>query len=109
MIYKYGEFSAKQIGEIKKDLRKNIFYLLLIIDKKTKSQFENVDVNKAIEAELIRLSGLNELLSYPKELVWISCLLQAAIKEYNNPDFNWHTYRKLILDAGAEVLKIKEV
>lgn len=109
MIYKYGTFSSNQVGNIKTTLRKQIFYLLLIVDKNTCEQFKDVDVCMAIETQLKRIGGLNELLCYPEELVWISVLLQSALQEYNNPNFNWNTYRKLILDAGAEVLKIKEV
>ena len=43
------------------------------------------------------------------ELVTVLSLLQAAMTEYNNPEFDFQTYRKLILDAGAEVEKLKEV
>ena len=53
--------------------------------------------------------GLNKLLMDQPELVMVLSLLQAAMTEYNNPKFNFHIYRKLILDAGAEVDKLKEV
>jgi hypothetical protein len=36
-------------------------------------------------------------------------LLQAAMNEYNSLKFNFKTYRKLILDAGSEIDKLKEV
>ena len=35
-------------------------------------------------------------------------LLKAAQSVYNEPTFDFREYRKLILDAGAEVLKIKD-
>ena len=35
-------------------------------------------------------------------------LLKAAQDVYNQPDFDFKAYRKLVLDAGVEVLKIKD-
>ena len=32
----------------------------------------------------------------------------TAMNEFNSPEFNFSIYRKLILDAGAEVDKIRE-
>ena len=36
------------------------------------------------------------------------CLLQEAKLQYNRTDYNFSVCRKLILDAGSEVLKLKE-
>ena len=52
---------------------------------------------------------MNQLFMEPPELVTVMSLLQAALMEYENPEFEFQTYRKLILDAGAEVDKLKEV
>lgn len=109
MIYKYGEFSTNQIVETKDYIRKRIFFLLLIVDPETKGNYQNIDVNKAFESELKKIGGLNSILYEPPELVRIISLLEAALIEFNNPDFEWSKYRKLILDVGNEVLKIKEV
>lgn len=109
MTYKYGQFSAEQIHETKESLRKRIFFLLLLVDKKTASNYKGVDVIKAFESLLIEFGGLNEMLGYPAELVSIMSLINAAKLEYQSSDFNWQTYRKLILDAGSGVDKIKEV
>lgn len=109
MLYKYGEFSSNQIAQTKEYMRKRIFFLLLIVDPKTKDEYENVNVKEAFECELKKLGGLNSILFYPPELVRIIALLEAALNELSSPTFNWNKYRKLVLDAGNEVLKIKEV
>ena len=109
MIYKYGSFTQSQIAQTKEKMRKQIFFLLLIVDPKTSIEYENVDVKKAFENVLRTFGGLNELLNYPQELVKIMSLLEAARLEYLSEDFKFQTYRKIILDAGNEVLNIKEV
>ena len=109
MKHKYGEFTQNQIVETKESLRKSIFFLLLCVDQKTAHEYGYVDVNKTFEGLLLKIGGLNELLLYQPEIVTIMSLLEAALIEYNNPNFNFKVYRKLILDAGAEVLNIKEV
>lgn len=110
MNYKYGNLSKEQIVETRIYIRKQIYFLLLIVDPKTKEEYENINVNDAFNGLMIKLSGLNELLQYPTELVRVMSLLEAALIEYNKEDFSYSVYRKLILDAGSEVLKIyKEV
>ena len=109
MKHLYGEFSKNQIAQTKKSLRKSIFFLLVCVDKTTAPVDEEIDVNKSFKGLLLRLGGMNELFMEPPELVTVMSLLQAAMIEYNSPDFNFKTYRKLILDAGAEVDKLKEV
>ena len=107
--YKYGEFQDKQFSDALYEYRKKIYFLLLIVDKNTKDNYPYVDVDKAYDNLFKELGGLNELLCYPKELVTVNALLEAAIVEYHNPDFEWSVYRKLVLDAGNEVLKVKGV
>ena len=34
--------------------------------------------------------------------------LEAALMEYNSECFEFSRYRKLILDAGSEIMKLKE-
>lgn len=108
MTYKYGEYSIDQIKMTKDYIRKQIFFLLLIADPNESYKYENVDVNAAIEGLLYKLGGLNKLLGEPLELVKIMSLIKAAETEYNNPDFQFSVYRRFVLDAGSEVLKIKE-
>lgn len=104
----YGNYTIAQIQQIKNNLRKNIFFFLLYVDPKTAGQYKNVDVTKSIEGLLYKLGGLNELLLCQPELVDVMSLLQAALIEYNNPQFHFQIYRKLVLDAGATIMKLKE-
>ena len=109
MKHLYGEFTQNQVMQTKKSLRGSIFFLLLCVDQKTSCEYKEVDVNKCFKGLLLKLGGMNELFMEPPELVTVMSLLQAAMIEYNSPEFNFKTYRKLILDAGAEVDKLKEV
>lgn len=102
----YGRFSEKQIEQTKKSLRGSIFFLLLCVDKNTSWEYQDVDVNKCFNGLLQKMGGLNSLLLEPLEIVTTMSLLQAALMEYNNPDFDFQIYRKLILDAGAEIDKL---
>ena len=104
----YGEFSENQIAQTKKSLRGSIFFLLLCVDSKTSWEYQDVNVNKCFEGLLLKIGGLNELLLKQPEIVTTMSLLQAALMEYNSPDFNFSIYRKLILDAGAEIEKLRE-
>ena len=105
--YKYGDFADMQISEIKEILRKRIFFLLLVAeDLEAKEKFPEVDLVQANTTLLWRISGLNELLGQPTELVTVLSLLEEA-KNTIKPDFDFGKYRKLILDAGAEIMKIK--
>lgn len=105
--HKYGEFADAQISDITKYLRKRIFFLLLYAeDMESKQNFPNVDLKQANTSLLWRISGLNELLGKPKELVTVLSLLEEANNIINDQNFNFAKYRKLILDAGAEVVKI---
>jgi len=107
--YKYGEFDRNQIAVTKDKIRKQIFHLLLYVDPNTKDQYPDINVSWAFESLLKKLGGLNSLLGYPPEMVAITTLLESALMEYNSSTFNFSIYRKLVLDAGAEVLNIKEV
>lgn len=108
-VYKYGTFEDNQENVTKKYMQKQIYFLLLYVDEKTRERYEGVSVADAFESVLTWFGGLNELLKYPPELVRVCSLLEAARQEYCNPDFKYAKYRKLVLDAGAEVMKIKGV
>lgn len=109
MRNKYGEFSQKQIRLTKKEIRKQIIFLLTIVDPELKDEYKHIDVNAAYQSLMEELSGLNELLFCPPELVLVMSLLESALKEYNSSEFDFSKYRKLVLDAGAKVETIKEV
>lgn len=106
--HRYGEFSTDQIHEAKEKMRKQIFFLLLIVDPKCANEYADVNVNEAFENALGWFGGLNGLLEYPTEFVEVMALVYAAYLEYQKPQLNWSHYRKLILDAGSAVHKIKE-
>lgn len=107
--YTYGDFTGLQMKEVKLKMRKQIFFLLRIVDPKTAKEY-NVDVDAAIQNVLKTYGSLNDLLGYPKEMVEVMVMLNAAYQEYQKgPALEWQTYRKLILDAGCAVRKIKEV
>lgn len=103
-----GEFTQNQIAQTKKSLRGSIFFLLLCVDKRTASEHEDIDVGKCFQNLLYRLGGLNDLLMNQVEIVTTMSLLQAAYKELNEEHFNFYKYRKLILDAGSEIEKLRE-
>ena len=112
--YKYGEFSDKQISDIKNYLRGQIFFLLLIVDPKTCNDYKNINVCAAFDGTLHKIGGLNSILNYPSALVNIVATLEAAFIEYKSSDaiqndFKHSRYRKLVLDSINEVSNIKEV
>ena len=99
-------FTVEQIENEKKLLQKKIFYLLLIVDPETTEQYPNVDVEAAFEDLFSDLDGLNEVFDYPIEMVNVAKKLAKALKEFQSDDFQYKKYRKLILDAGSETMKI---
>ena len=102
----YGHFDDLQIEEYKEKLHKEMFWLLLYKDPKTKDEFKNVEFEKYFINLINKIDGLNTLLFYPVEIVAIMSLLQAALNETRSDDFNYRSYRKLILDAHSLVDKI---
>lgn len=107
MQYKYGHFKDTQFEGHKKSLKKAIFWLLLYKDPKTKDDYPNLDFDKYFDGLMRRIDGLNHLLSYPTEIITLLSTLQAAKLEADKDNFNFKIYRKLILDAGSLVDKIK--
>ena len=106
---KYCTYSDDQLSATKQYIRKQIFYLLLYVDPKTSIEYPNVDVTKAFIGLQYKLGGLNSILFEPPALVTVMSLLEAALLEYNSVnDFDFSKYRKLILDAGNEVIKIDD-
>ena len=102
----YGHFDDEQIERYKVKLHKELFWLLIYKDPKTREEYVNVDFEKYFTGLMRRLDGLNELLFYPTEMVSIMSLLEAALIESRKEDFNYKTYRKLVLDAHGLVDKI---
>lgn len=108
MTAKYGSYSSAQIMSIKTAIRKSIFFLLLYVDPETKDEYPDIDVADAFRSLQYRLNGLNSILFEPPEIIQTMSLLEAAYNEYMKSDFEFRNYRKLILDAGAEIMKVKE-
>ena len=108
VISKYGEYSKNQISSVKTYIRKSIFFLLLYVDSNTKEIYQGVDVENAFQSLQLKLNGLNSILLEPPELVIVMSLLESALMEYKKDNFNFKVYRKLILDAGSEIMKISE-
>ena len=106
MKHMYGNFSHEQMENYKVKLHKDLFWLLIYKDPKTKKEFANVDFDKYFDGIMRRINGLNELLFRPTEIVTIMCLLEAALIETRKEDFDYLAYRKLVLDAHAQIDKI---
>lgn len=97
-----GSFSEQQMKEQKKILHGSVHWLLLYKE----NNYDKLDVY--FEYLLRRISGLNTLLKQPPELVTLLSTLQAAREELSNPKFDFHVYRKLILDSHSLIDQIKE-
>lgn len=106
---KYGSYSSTQISTVKKSLQKSIFYLLLYVDPQTRDQYPGINVDEAFQSLQYRLNGLNSILLEPPELVETMVYLEAAQQVFGGKPFDFKAYRKLVLDAGAEIMKVKEV
>lgn len=103
------KFTQEQIIEAKKDMRKKIFFLLLMKDPYNERDFEHIDATRVFDSTIAKINGYNEILLYPTEMISVMALLEAARLELQKKEFNFRVYRKLVLDAGSEVDKIKEV
>lgn len=106
MRHLYGYFTDEQMENYKIKLHKELFWLLIYQDPETKNNYLDVDFNKYFDGLMRKISGLNKLLFYPTEIVSIMSLLEAALIESQKEEFNYKTYRKLVLDAHSLVDKI---
>lgn len=109
MKAKYGKLSSTQISAIKLSVRKSIFFLLLYVDPNTKHEYPDIDIADAFRSVQYRLNGLSSILFDPPQLIETMSLLESALKEYQSECFDFAKYRKLILDAGSEIMRLKEV
>lgn len=103
MKHLYGEFSGKQIADYKKDLHSSVHWLLIYKEQ----NYEKLD--EYIHSLLVRVSGLNDVLLQPAEMVNIIGILQAIRKENaKNDDCDFGLYRKLVFDVHSLIDRIKE-
>lgn len=105
-MVKYSSITAEQAGMLIERLRKKIYFLLIILDPKTKENFRHIKVEEAFDNVMCELNGANEIFMHPFEIITTMTCLEAAFVEYKKPDFDFSIYRKLLLEAGS---KIKEV
>lgn len=101
--YKYGKVTDKQISALKKKLHASLFWLLIYKDPETSEQYQNVDVDLYFESLMAKIGGLSDILGNPPSLIWLESQLEAAKHELDKDDFNFHAYRKLVLDAHSSV------
>lgn len=101
MKSRYGEIPQTQLEGYKVQLHKELFWLLVYKDPKTVEQYKDVDVKKYITFLVKKLSGLNELLNCPPQLIGLMAYLEAAKLELDNTPFDYRAYRKLVLDAHS--------
>lgn len=95
----YGEFEEDQFEGHKKKLHNQLFWLLLYKDPKTKDEYANIDFDSYFTTVMKEIDGLNILLSYPTPIVRMMSILEHAYSETKRDDYQWSSYRKLILDA----------
>lgn len=103
MEHKYGSFSENQMLDYKKKLHNNIHWLLVYKENDYKL------LDEYFNTTLLKLNAMNELLSYPNDIVSLYETLEAARLVLNSDDFNFKTYRKLILDAHSLIDKLPEI
>ena len=103
MEHKYGSFSENQMSNYKKKLHNSIHWLLVYNENDYKL------LDEYFNTTLLKLNAMNELLSYPNDIVSLYETLEAARLVLNSDDFNFKTYRKLILDAHSLIDKLPEV
>ena len=108
MITKYGHYSSTQIHSTKISIRKAIFFLLLYVDPVTSGKYPDANVVDAFKNLQYKLNGLNSILLEPPEIIETMSLLEEACNEYESECFEWQKYRKLILDAGACIMRMEE-
>lgn len=110
MTYKYGEFTDNQIDVNAKFMHGEIHKLLLYKDPNIELDiFRNDDDFLTFFRNLMyRFGGLNELLGEPDQMVALMSTLQAAYDESLKDNFEWATYRRLILDVHGYIKAVFE-
>jgi hypothetical protein len=110
MNHLYGNFSETQIRDNARIMHSDIHKLLLFKDKNVNQQIfdNNEDFINYFSNLLRRISGFNELLFCPVEMVALLATLQSAFDMVNSESFNYQEYRRLILDAHGYVKSLFE-
>lgn len=95
----YGNFDDLQFDNYKVVLHKKLFWLLLYKDPKICKKYEKINVSTYLVYLQKSLNGLNELLLYPEPMVRLMSTIQAIMIELRKENFDWKTYRSLVLSA----------
>lgn len=102
MEIKYGNFPQTQISKHKDEMRTDIIKLLYMKEECCPT------LDKYFESILWRFSGYNDIFNHQPVMINIISVLEEAKTEAFKTDYSHKKYRKLILDASALVLKLKE-
>lgn len=105
--HKYGSFSIMQFNKYKNRMRKKIFWLIIYTDPETNEPYKDVDVITYHKHIMEQISGLSSLLFYSSKIVDILCTLEIALSVLEKEEFDFQSYRKLVLDAGAMIDRLK--
>ena len=105
--HKYGSFDISQFNKYKERMKKKIFWLIIYTDSKTNEQYQDVDVVAYHKHIMKQISGLNSLLLQSSKIVDILCALETALSILEKEEFDFQSYRKLVLDAGAMMDRLK--
>lgn len=103
----YGEITTQQFNLYKEKLHKKIFWLLLYKDPKTCSSFSHINLDEYFVFLMKEITGLSNILPKQIEIIELLTLLQAALNETHLNNFNYNTYRKLVLDAHGVLDKME--
>lgn len=107
MQTKYGSFTQAEANSYKEKLHNKIFWLLLYKDPKTSQQYQYVDFDKYFDSLMRQVCGLNSMLVHESAgIIELMSILQAAYNETLSDNFNYHQYRKFVLDAHSMLDKI---
>lgn len=102
----YGSFNDAQVEEYIRSLHKKVHWLLIYKDPEVKDQYPNANYDKYFEFLMKEMNGCNVLFRYPVAMVQVMSMLEAARLETQQADFDFKSYRKLILDAQNLIDKI---
>lgn len=105
--HKYGTFDVTQFNKYKDRMKKKIFWLIIYTDPETNEPYKNVDVTTYHKHIMEQISGLSSLLFHSSKIVDILCTLETAFSILNKEKFDFQSYRKLVLDAGAMMDRLK--
>ena len=95
--HKYGDFPSHQINDYKKQLHNKIHWLLIYKDPKLENQYSSINVEQYIEDLQLYLAGLNELFLTSPVLISILASLESMKILLQQPDFDFYSFRKLVL------------